>query len=322
MTTNEETVKSPLWWVIEESLLALEGHPITETNKENTIQKIAKDLDSKGYSVSSYGDKMMALRWALDDMVQVGRPMLKDFNQALSALKLEDLDNPCHVSYKLTDDLGATWKKIRNTDRRPTLVQILEKTKLDLLVQKAKGMDGDQGIRLLIGENVESPLIIERMGITQEKLDQVNADIAAEIAVRNKVLSLLEKVEGKSDEEKAKFLLNSDITEELIIEVAEIDQINIDNAKKAMEEELKEKQRLAEEAAAKKKAEAEGPALEDIPSDQMIDYIDSIREIMEFSDVENEIRTMCQQSAIPNALVDIAVSDPDKLDELEKQAEG
>ena len=89
-----------------------------------------------------------------------------------------------------------------------------------------------------------------------------------------------------------------------------------------MEEELKEKQRLAEEEAARKKAEAEGPALEDIPSDQMIEYIDSIREIMEFSDVEKEIRVMCEQSSIPKALVDIAVSDPGKLDELEKQAQG
>jgi hypothetical protein len=31
---------------------------------------------------------------------------------------------------------------------------------------------------------------------------------------------------------------------------------------------------------------------------------------------------MCEQSATPKALVDIVVSDPDKLDELEKQAEG
>jgi hypothetical protein len=43
---------------------------------------------------------------------------------------------------------------------------------------------------------------------------------------------------------------------------------------------------------------------------------------MEFSDVEKDIRTMCEQSAIPVALVDIAISDPDKLDELEKEAEG
>ena len=78
----------------------------------------------------------------------------------------------------------------------------------------------------------------------------------------------------------------------------------------------------AEEEAARKKAEAEGPSLDDIPADEMLDYIESIREIMEFSEVEKEIRVMCEQSSIPKALVDIAVSDPDKLDELEKKAEG
>ena len=31
---------------------------------------------------------------------------------------------------------------------------------------------------------------------------------------------------------------------------------------------------------------------------------------------------MCRQSSIPKALVDIADSDPDKLDELEKEAGG
>jgi hypothetical protein len=62
--------------------------------------------------------------------------------------------------------------------------------------------------------------------------------------------------------------------------------------------------------------------LEDIPADELIDYIESIREIMEFSDEEKEIRVMCEQSSIPVCLVDIAVSEPDKLDELEKGAEG
>ena len=119
-----------------------------------------------------------------------------------------------------------------------------------------------------------------------------------------------------------RYLIDNDVAEALIIEMAEVDQSAIEAAQKAMEEELKEKQRLAEEEAARKKAEAEGPSLEDIPADQMIDYIDSIREIMEFSDQEKEIRMMCEQSAIPKALVDIAVSEPDKLDELEKQAEG
>ena len=54
----------------------------------------------------------------------------------------------------------------------------------------------------------------------------------------------------------------------------------------------------------------------------MLDYIENIREILDFAGNEKEIRVMCEQSSIPKALVEIAVSDPDKLDELEKKAEG
>jgi hypothetical protein len=104
--------------------------------------------------------------------------------------------------------------------------------------------------------------------------------------------------------------------------MAGVDQGAIDGAKKAMEAELKEKERLAAEAAAKKAAEAAGPSLEDMSPEEMLGHIESIREIMEFSDQEKEIRVMCEQSSIPKALVDIAVSEPDKLDELEKKAEG
>jgi hypothetical protein len=104
--------------------------------------------------------------------------------------------------------------------------------------------------------------------------------------------------------------------------MAKVGQDAINGAKQAMEEELKEKQKLVEEAAAKKKEAAAGPALEDIPPDEMLAHIESIREIMEFSDQEKEIRVMCEQSSIPKALVDIAVSEPDKLDQLEKEAGG
>ncbi|MFC1896585.1 hypothetical protein ACFL0Q_08015 [Thermodesulfobacteriota bacterium] len=89
-----------------------------------------------------------------------------------------------------------------------------------------------------------------------------------------------------------------------------------------MEAELKEKQKLEEEAAARKKAEAAGPPLEEIPLDERLAHIEAIREILEFSDKEKEIRTMCEQSSIPKCLVDIAISEPDRLDELEKEAGG
>ena len=121
---------------------------------------------------------------------------------------------------------------------------------------------------------------------------------------------------------KVKHLFDNNVSEELIIEMAKVDSDAINAVKKAMEAELKEQQRLKEEAAARKKEEAAGPALEDIPPDEMLEHIEGIREIMEFSDQEKEIRIMCEQSSIPKALVDIAVSEPDRLDELEKEAQG
>jgi len=54
----------------------------------------------------------------------------------------------------------------------------------------------------------------------------------------------------------------------------------------------------------------------------MIDHREAVREIMGCSDREKGIRVMCEQSSIPKALVDVAVSEPDRLDELEKKAEG
>jgi hypothetical protein len=153
-------------------------------------------------------------------------------------------------------------------------------------------------------------------------LAEVVAAIAAEKAEIQRVEKLLTAVDGKSDDERVKHLLTNNVAESLIIEMAKVDQAAIDGVKKAMEEEIKEKERLAAEAAAKKKAEAEGPSLDAIAPDQMIEFIDSIREIMEFSEEEKEIRVMCEQSAIPKSLVDIAVSDPGKLDELEKAAQG
>jgi hypothetical protein len=322
MTTTDEMQKKPLWLEIEENLLELNAGELSGQAKEAAIQKIIGDLDNAGFNVSKSGGKIMQLRWAMDDMLEVGRPFMKDFNDAISALSLEDVLDPYAATTKLIDNIGATWKKFWEVERRPDIIRIVEETRLDLLVKKAKELSENESIRYLILEQVEREVIVNKLGITEEKLAEVEAQIAKEKAEKKRVAKLLEKVDGKSEEEKVKHLITNNVAEELIIEMAEVDQGAINNAKKAMEEEIKEKQRLAEEAAAKKKAEAAGPSLEDITSDDMIDHIDAIREIMEFSEVEKEIRTMCEQSSIPQCLVDIAVSDPDKLDELEKKAEG
>ena len=322
MATSDTTESKPLWLLMEERIHKLDPQALAGEKMESTVQQVAGDLDSAGCNVSGHGGNMLDLRWALEKAHQVGRPMLKDFNAAIAALTLEDAADPFKATDRILDDLGQTWPELRSGERRPVVVEFVEDAKLSLLIAKAKGLSGEEGIRMLIEEEVADEVITDRLEITEDQLKEVHEKIKAERAERARVAGLLEKVEGKSKEEQVRHLFDNNVAEELMIEMAEVDQGVIDSVKLAMEEEIKEKQRLAEEEAARKKKEAEGPSLEDIPADQMIDYIDSIREIMEFSDVEKEIRTMCEQSSIPKALIDIAVTEPDKLDELEKQAEG
>jgi hypothetical protein len=322
MTTSDETKKKPLWLLMEENILELDSQDLPGGNLEASIQRIAGELDNAGYNVSHHGGNMLQLRWAMNETHKVGRPLMKDLNTAIAALTLEDVADPYSVTDKLIRDIGKTWPKLKRSERRPDVIRIVEKTKLDLLITKAKGLPEDEGIRLLIDEQVVPEVITTAMDITGEKLEQVNTEMDKERAERARVATLLEAVEGKSDEEKVKHLFENNVSEELISEMAQVDQGAIDGAKQAMEAELKEKQKLEEEAAVRKKEAAAGPALEDIPPDEMLDHIEAIREIMEFSDQEKEIRVMCEQSSIPKALVDIAVSEPGRLDELEKKAEG
>ena len=322
MTTSDATKAKPLWLSMEERILQLDIQALSGESLEASIQRIASELDEAGYNVSRRGGNMINLRFAVDKAREVGKPLLKDFNAAVSAFTLEDVADPYIATNNLLDKLGKTWPELRSPDRRRDVIEIMEQTKLDLLIAKAKSLPDDEGIRLLIEEKVDFKVITRELEIAEEKLNQVNEQVKAERAERKRVKSLLDKVADKSKEEQVRHLFDKDVSEELIIEIAEVDAGVIDAAKKAMENELKEKQRLAEEEAARKKAEAEGPSLEDISPEDMAFYIESIREIMEFSDQEKEIRVMCEQSSIPKALVDIAVSEPDKLDELEKKAQG
>jgi hypothetical protein len=322
MTTSDEKKKKPLWLSIEENILGLDSPDLSGENLEASIQRLAGELDNAGYNVSHHGGNMLKLRWAMNAASAVGRPLMQDLNTAIEALTLEDVADTYPAADKLIGDIGQTWPDLKKSERRADIIKIVEQTKLDLLIAKAKDMAGDDGIRLLIEEEVAPDVITRALDITDEKLKQVNAQMEKERAERARVAKLLKAVEGKSNDEKVKHLFNNDVSEELIIEMAQVDQGVIDAVKKAMEEELKEKQRLEAEAAERKKAEAEGPALEEIPPDEMLDHIEAIREIMEFSDQEKEIRVMCEQSSIPKALVDIAVSEPEKLDELEKKAQG
>ena len=322
MTTSDETKKKPLWLLIEENILELDSQDLSGENLEASIQRIAGQLDNSGYNVSRHGGNMLQLRWAVNETRKVGRPLMEDFNTAIAAFTLEDVADPYAATTKLIGDIGETWPEFKRSERRVDVIRMVEKTKLDLLIAKAKGLADDDGIRLLIEEEVAPEVITQALGISEEKLKQVNTEMEKARAERERVAKLLEAVEGKSNEEKVKHLFANNVSEKLMTEMAKIDPDAINRVKQAMEAELKEKQRLEEEAAARRKEEAAGPALEEIPPDEMLEHIEAIREIMEFSDKEKEIRVMCEQSSIPKCLVDIAVSEPERLDALEKEAEG
>jgi len=322
MTTPNGLDSEPLWLVIEKKILDLGSQSLSGGELESAVQRLAGALDDEGFNVSKNAGHMLDLRRAMGARVTVGRPLMEDLNRAFEALTLEDLGSPFTATVKLIDEVGGDWPALEGSERRPHLLRIVERTKLDLLVAKAKGLEGDGGLRLLIGEGIAGEVIVERMGITQEEFDRVMAAVEAEHAERARVADLLQGVEGKSEADKVRHLITSSVSDQLIIEMAAVAQGAIDEVKKAMEEEIAEKERLAEEEAAKKAAAAAGPALEDIPPDEMLDHIEAVREILDFSDVESEIRTMCEQSDIPKDLVEIALSEPDRLDELEAQAEG
>lgn len=322
MTTQDAAEKKPLWLLIEEKILDLGPQELEGQTGEDAIQKIVQDLDKAGHNVSQNGGNLLQLRWAVKDMLEVGRPLMKDFNDAVGALQLDDVIDPQRATAKLIAQVGETWPELKRSERKPDILSILEETKLGLLIDKAKTLAGDEGIRLLILEDVAHEVITGALDITAEKCSEVNATVEAERAERDRVKKLLTGVKDASAEDKVKLLITNSVADGLIVELAGVDQGLVDSVNKAMEKEMKEKKRLEEEAAAKKAAEAAGPSLEDIPDDEMIDYIESIREILEFSDQEKEIRAMCEQSTIPKSLVDVAVSDPDKLDELEEKAGG
>lgn len=313
--------QKPLWLEIEESIHGLPDSELSTGNKESTVRKVAGQLDEKGLNVSGTAGRMLDLRWALDAREKVGRPLLGDLQKTLGALTLDDVSNSHTTTTQIMRELSGDWPVLKEGDKIRDLKHMVETTRLDLLIAEARTLEGDKGVRYLRKADVSDEAILQGLDIPAETLAEVDAAMAAERAEIKRVQGLLAAVKDKPELERIKHLLNSDVSDDLIVEIAQVDQSAIDDARVAMEEETREKRRLAEEEAARKKAEAEGPSLEDIPADEMLEYIGSIREILEFSDVEKEIRVMCEQSGIPKALVEITVSEPAKLDELEEKAE-
>ena len=322
MSENHIEGKAPLWMLMEEQIQKYSDEDFAEANSLETSRKIAEELDKTGYNVSKSGGNWLRLKTAIKARKTIGRPFMQDFNQAVSALGLDDIKDTHATAMKIIRDLGSNWPSFLASENRVDVDQIVGGKRVELMIAKAKEPGSEQGIRYLISESFEPQVIIEALGVSEEEYKNVKSKVDAEIAEKARVQELFAAVEDASEKDKIKHLLNNNAADELIMEIGGIKQSAIDAVKKAMKKELAEKKKKEGELAAKRAAEAAGPALEDIGSDDMLEYIEGIREILEFSDVEKDIRTMCEQSAIPKALVDIAISDPDKLDELEKKAGG
>ncbi len=321
MTEATASVDRPLWLAMEEQISGVAPADLEAAKLEQTVHRIADELDGAGYNVSRHGGNMLELRAAIEARAKVGRPLLGDFRSAIDGLTLDDLGNTHVAARSVALDLGEVWPRMRDVERRQDLLAMVEQRRLDLLVARAREMPGDRGIRFLIEQGIEPAMILEAFGIPQARYDEVHAAMEAEKAERTRIHKLLGAVAEAAEVDRARHLITNDVADADIVEVAGIPQEAVDAAREAMAAEIAEKQRLAEEAAAAKKAAAEGPSLDAIPPGEMLEHIEAIREIMEFSEDPDEIRTMCEQSNIPKSLVEVAVADPGKLDELESAAE-
>ncbi len=317
MTTHGTPGTPPLWLSMEGLIRDLPEQDLSTEAKERTIQRLAGDLDMAGHA-----GNMLMLRIAVEERLSAGRPLLKDFEQAVSALTLDEVENSTVAAARIAVEVGQDFPQLKKLDRREDILQIVERTRLDLHTARARDLGGEAGVRYLIEAGLEVETILSAMEIDRAAHDEIVAKIAAERAERTRVRDLLAKVEDQPEIERVKHLIDNDVADDLIVEIAGVEPAAVDGAKEQMAAEIAEKQRLAEEEAARKAAEAAGPSLDGISDDDMLEYIEGIREIMEFSDVADEIRQMCEQSDIPKCLVDIAVSEPDKLDELESKAGG
>ncbi|MBN2319934.1 MAG: hypothetical protein JXR49_12685 [Acidobacteria bacterium] len=322
MTSSNDTAKEPLWLAMERKILEHASLDASGSNLASVLQAIARELDQSGYNVSLHGGNFLQLRWALEEKNRNGRPLLEDLNGAIGKLTFEDVGNTKKATADIINAVGDSWPKLKDFERKPAVLEMIEQTRLGFLTAKAKELSESEGIRYLMAAEVISDVIIESLGITKERYDREVAAIEAENKEKARVLKLLEAVAGKPDEGRIKHLINNDVSDALIREIAGVGQEAVEAAQKAMEEELREKKRLAEEEAARKAEEAAGPSLENISMEDRLTHIEAIRDIMDLCDAEAEIRQMCEQSNVPKCLIDIAVSDPDRLDALEEEAEG
>jgi len=240
MTAGNEISKEPLWIAMEKRILEHASGGSSASDLESAIKKIASELDQSGYSVSNHAGNLLQLRWAMEEKNRNGKALMQDLNTAIKKLTFDDVENAKAATARIISALGATWPKLQDSERKPAILDMVEDVRLGFLVQRAKERSEGGGIRYLIDSEIAADVILESLGITQERYAQEVAAIKAEEAKKEKVRSLLEAVADKPEEERIKHLINHEITDELILEIAKVELGSIESVRKSMEEELKD----------------------------------------------------------------------------------
>jgi hypothetical protein len=101
MPENRNEGKEPLWMLMEKQIQKYTDEDFTEANSLSTSRKIAEELDKTGYNVSKHGSNWMQLTAAVKARNRVGRPFMQDFNQAVSALGLDDIKDTYATAMKI-----------------------------------------------------------------------------------------------------------------------------------------------------------------------------------------------------------------------------
>jgi len=220
MTTSNETAKEPLWLAMERKILEHASLDSSGSNLESVLQTIASELDQSGYNVSLHGGNFLQLRWALEEKNRNGHALLEDLTGVIDKLTFEDVENTRKATANIIHALEDSWPRLKDFERKPDVLEMVEQKRVGFIIQKAKELSESEGIRHLIAAEMMPDTIIESLGITRERYEKEIGAIQAENAEKTRVQSLLEAVAGKPDEERIKHLLNKDVSDALILELA------------------------------------------------------------------------------------------------------
>ena len=134
MPENRIEGKEPLWMLMEKQIQKYSDEDFSETNSLETSRKIAEELDKTGYNVSKSGGNWLQLKAAVKARSRVGRPFMQDFDQAVSALGLDDIKETYGTARTIIRDLGRDWPSFLASEHRADVDEIVGNKKIELMI--------------------------------------------------------------------------------------------------------------------------------------------------------------------------------------------